>query len=50
MVREIEELTVVFNPLLGFFDQVCTDVAVKGPGFMGAREVGCPHPVQNEEQ
>jgi hypothetical protein len=44
MVREIKKLTAVFNPLLGFVDQVYADVAMKGPGFLGAREVGCPHP------
>jgi hypothetical protein len=44
MEREIKKLTEVFNPFLGFFDLVYKDVAMKGPGFLGAREVGCPHP------
>jgi hypothetical protein len=34
----------VFNPLPGLFDLVYKDVSMKGPGFLGAGEIGCPHP------
>jgi hypothetical protein len=44
MVREIKKLTAVFNPHLGFFDLVFKDGAVMDLGFLGVREVGCPHP------
>jgi hypothetical protein len=44
MVREIKKMTVVFNPILGFFDLVFKDGAVKTLGFLVMREVGCPHP------
>jgi hypothetical protein len=44
MVREIKKLTVVFNPHLDSSDLVFNDGAVKSPGVLGVREVGCPHP------
>jgi hypothetical protein len=43
-MREIKELTVVINTILSNFYLVYKDVAVKGPWFLEAREVGCPHP------
>jgi len=50
MVREIKKLDVVFNPHLDGFDLVFKDGAVKCPGVLGVREVGCPHPPHNQEQ
>ena len=44
MVREIKKLPIISNPLLGYFDLVFNDGAVKYPGFLGVREVRCPHP------